>query len=83
MLLWVMVVGFENTCTVSGKSNISRLLVTRVCLINLGDRFFLFLVYLNKMKTLGEFKALNLNLNFNLKYSRALPQSFHKESGRI
>ena len=24
MLLWVMAVGFENTCTVSGKSDISR-----------------------------------------------------------
>ena len=24
MLLWVMGVGFENTCTVSGKWNVSR-----------------------------------------------------------
>ena len=24
MLLWVMGVGFENTCTVSGKSNATR-----------------------------------------------------------
>ena len=26
MLLWVMVVGFENTCTVSGKWNVSKVI---------------------------------------------------------
>ena len=36
------------------------LLVTRVCFIYLGaEFFFLFLVYLNKMYTLGESKVLS------------------------
>ena len=40
---------------------IARLLVTRVSLIYLVDKFFfLFLVYLNKMITLGESKVLFL-----------------------
>ena len=30
MLLWVMGVGFENTCKVSGKRNVSRV-VPRLC----------------------------------------------------
>ena len=39
------------------------LLLTRVCFIYLGDEFFfLFLVYLNEMSTLGESKVLSFFL---------------------